>query len=203
MTEGIPIGLISIIIFLILAYKEKYDKKEIENSKPNKAPKEILLYKDLRNYALNYNKLETTLDDDNPLFGIVMDINFGDEIVTLFTIREGPIEIYYAKGGYISLDREDNLIAAMETVEYFKTAEQIYKKAFKTDHTDLPKIYSTNFFFLTTEGRRIIIEDMQHIVENVSNIYDLYDRANRIIREILEKIERDSDDDLSDFISLN
>lgn len=198
MTEGIPGGIISIIFILIMALRAKNKKKELEKSKPKNESIEILLYKDLRNYALNYIKLETTLDDDNPLFGIVMDINFGDDIVTLFTIREGPIEIYYAKGGYISLDREDNLIAAMETVEYFKTAEQIYKKAIKTDHTDLPKIYSTNFFFLTTEGRRIIIEDMQYIVENVSNIYDLYDRANRIIREILEKIERDSDEELND-----
>ena len=69
------------------------------------------------------------------------------------------------------------------------------KKAIKTDQTELPSIYSTNFFFLTTDGRRIIIEDMQYIVENVSIIYELFDRANRIIREVLEKIERDSDDE--------
>lgn len=198
MTEGIPGGIIGLIIILIFAFKDKLRKEKYEKSKPKKEPKELLLYKDLREKALQYKRSETNLNDDNTLYGIVMDVNFGDETITLFTLREGPIEIYYAKGGFIFLEREDNLIAAMETVEYFNIAKGIYKKAIKVEHIDLPKIFSVNFFFLTTEGRRIIIEDMQHIIQNVSVIYDLYDRANRIIREILEKIERDSDDELND-----
>lgn len=197
MNDALPVGLFWIVIFLVLALKAKIDRKELESRKPKKIPDDFISYKRLRENALNYKKEDTSLLDDNPLYGIVMDINFGDEIMTLFTLREGNLEIYYAKGGYIFLEREDNLIAAMETVEYFKTAKTIYKKGIKTNQVELPNIYSVNFFFLTTEGRRVIIEDMQHIVPNVSVIYDLYDRANRIIIEIMEKIERDSDSELN------
>lgn len=195
MHEGFPGGIISIIIILIVAFKYKLRKEKSEREKSNKESMELLLFEDLRINALRFKKSETNLTDDNPLYGIVVDINNGEEIITLFTLREGSIEIYFSNGGYIFLEREDNLIAAMETVEYFKIAESVYKNAIKTDQTELPSIYSTNFFFLTTDGRRIIIEDMQHIVENVSIIYELFDRANRIIREVLEKIERDSDDE--------
>lgn len=195
MHEGFPGGIISIIIILIAAFKYKLRKEKSEREKPNKESMELLLFEDLRINALRFKKSETNLTDDNPLYGIVVDINNGEEIITLFTLREGSIEIYFSNGGYIFLEREDNLIAAMETVDYFKIAESVYKNAIKTDQTELPSIYSTNFFFLTTDGRRIIIEDMQHIVENVSIIYELFDRANRIIREVLEKIERDSDDE--------
>lgn len=195
MHEGFPGGIISIIIILIAAFKYKLRKEKSEREKPNKESMELLLFEDLRINALRFKKSETNLTDDNPLYGIVVDINNGEEIITLFTLREGSIEIYFSNGGYIFLEREDNLIAAMETVDYFKIAESVYKNAIKTDQTKLPSIYSTNFFFLTTDGRRIIIEDMQHIVENVSIIYELFDRANRIIREVLEKIERDSDDE--------
>ncbi|MCB0702760.1 MAG: hypothetical protein KDC55_08635 [Ignavibacteriae bacterium] len=195
MHEGFPGGIISIIIILIAAFKYKLRKEKSEREKPNKESMELLLFESLRINALRFKKSETNLTDDNPLYGLVVDINNGEEIITLFTIREGSIEIYFSNGGYIFLEREDNLIAAMETVENFKIAESVYKKAIKTDQTELPSIYSTNFFFLTTDGRRIIIEDMQYIVENVSIIYELFDRANRIIREVLEKIERDSDDE--------
>lgn len=195
MHEGFPGGIISIIIILIAAFKYKLRKEKSEREKPNKESMELLLFEDLRINALRFKKSETNLTDDNPLYGIVVDINNGEEIITLFTLREGSIEIYFSNGGYIFLEREDNLIAAMETVDYFKIAESVYKNAIKTDQTKLPSIYSTNFFFLTTDGKRIIIEDMQHIVENVSIIYELFDRANRIIREVLEKIERDSDDE--------
>lgn len=195
MHEGFPGGIISIIIILIAAFKYKLRKEKSEREKPNKESMELLLFEALRINALRFKKSETNLTDDNPLYGIVVDINNGEEIITLFTLREGSIEIYFSNGGYIFLEREDNLIAAMETVDYFKIAESVYKNAIKTDQTKLPSIYSTNFFFLTTDGRRIIIEDMQHIVENVSIIYELFDRANRIIREVLEKIERDSDDE--------
>lgn len=203
MNENLPFGLISIIIFLLLAFKEKKEKEEIENKKPKKTPKELLMYKDLRENALKYKKSDTNLNDENPLYGIVMDINLGNDIITLFTLREGPIEIYHSKGSIIILESEDNLVAAMETVEYFKIAGEVYKKGIKADHIELPNINSTNFFFLTTEGRRIIIEDMRLIEQNTSELCEIYDRANRIILEILEQIERDSDDDLTDFINLN
>ncbi len=203
MTEGIPGGIISIIIILIFALKAKLNNEKFEQSKPKKVPKELLLYKELRENALKYKKSDTNLNDDNPLYGIVMDINLGKDIITLFTLREGPIEIYHSKGRIIIIEREDNLVAAMEVVEYFKIANEVYKKGIKANHIELPNINSTNFFFLTTGGRRTIIEDMRLIEQNASELCEIYDRANRIILEILEKIERDSDDGLTDFISLN
>jgi len=134
MITGILIGLLLLITLGVLyAFKGKSKSDENQNKKHKQTKVSDNRYPGLRTQAINVTaeQLQLQLDNDNDLFGIVMDWNMGDAIVTVVSYKTGDASVYLSTGqAFIGGYAHETVIKAAK--QFVIIGERYLAKATKT-----------------------------------------------------------------------
>jgi len=148
-------------------------------------------YVGLRNQAFTatYDQLGLNLKDEDDIYGIVMDWNMGDVIVTVVAFKTGDSSVYLSSGqAFIGGYGHDSVVQAAQ--RFIAEGSLFLNKAKQTVSTDPPDKGITGFYILT-KSRTYYIEDQTDKIENnQSELTVLFAAANDVItkyRQITEK----------------
>ena len=187
MTTGLIIGLLILITSIgLYACKGKIQGKEKVNQEDNVTKTKVKdnPYPGLRNQAINVTpeQLQLQLDNDNDIYGLVMDWNMGDAIVTVISFKTGDASVYLSTGqAFIGGYAHETVINAAK--QFVAEGEKYLSKATKTDNTEPTNENKVDFYFLTKSGKYYIEDDFGKIENETSDFFGLFESANQVITE--------------------
>ena len=139
-------------------------------------------YVALRTQAMQVTpeQLDLQLDDDNAVFGIVMDWNMRNAIVTVVSFSTGDASVYISTGqAFIGGAAHETVISAAK--DFVKEATNHIANATKTDSIEPTLHAKVDFYFLTPSGK-YYLEDYSSEIENgTSDLSDLFAAGNDVI----------------------
>jgi hypothetical protein len=187
MTTGIILGVLVLITFLgLFAFKGKVQEKE-KVSQSERVQKTKIAnnpYHGLRTQAINttLDQLQLKLDLDKDVYGIIMDWNMGNAIVTVISFQTGDASVYMSTGqAFIGGYAHETIIKAAK--QFVNAGEEFFPKAIKTEKTAPTNEKKVNFYLLTKSGRYYIEDDFSKIKNNTSDLVGLFEAANQVITE--------------------
>ena len=186
MTSGLIIGLLVLIVSIgLLACKLKSDKTANQQDKTAKKTKlEDNPYLGLRDQAINLTPEQLQLSDlsEQEIFGVIMDWNMGNAIVTVTSLKTGDASIYMSTGqAFIGGIGHETVTKAAKG--FVALCENYLKYATKTDKTNPISGKKIDFYFLTKSGKFYLEEDFANIESNRSKLIGLFEAANQVITE--------------------
>ncbi len=187
MTTGLLIGILILITSLgLYACKGKLQRKEKVNQDDNIKKTKVAdnPYSGLRNQAIKVtpDQLQLQLDNDNDIYGLVMDWNMGDAIVTVVSFKTGDASVYLSTGqAFIGGYANETVINAAK--QFVIDGEKYLPKAIKTDDTEPTNEEKVNFYFLTKSGKYYIEDDFAKIENETSDLFGLFEAGNQVITE--------------------
>ena len=187
MTTGLLIGLLILIASIgLYSCKGKIqgnDKANQDNNVKETKVKENP-YPGLRNQAINVtpDQLKLQLDNDNDIYGLVMDWNMGNAIVTVVSFKTGDASVYLSTGkAFIGGYAHETVINAAK--QFVIDGDKYLSKATKTENTEPTHENKVDFYFLTKSGKYYIEDDFEKIENKTSDLYGLFESANQVITE--------------------
>ena len=187
MTTGLLIGLLILITSIgLYACKGKIQGKEKVNQGGNVEKTKVKdnPYIGLRNQAINVTpeQLQLQLENDNDIYGLVMDWNMGDAIVSVISFKTGDASVYLNTGqAFIGGYAHETVINAAK--QFVTEGEKYLQKATKTDNTEPTKENKVDFYFLTKSGKYYIEDDFVKIENETSELFGLFEAGNQVITE--------------------
>jgi hypothetical protein len=136
--------LVASIIGLIMGWFSKASAKEFEV---------VDIYRELRNKILTLDPSQIGLSpsDTNQVWGMLMETGYPDAVVTLVTIADGTVSLYFSNGGgIIGVGEHDGPRKASNS--FLSLASKYVQHAKPTQQFPLPKEGKTRFYFLTYDG---------------------------------------------------
>ena len=192
MTTGIIIGLIILITTLgFFACKGKNEEKEKQVDEITETKVAENPYLKLRTQAIKVTpeQLQLQLENDTDIYGIVMDWNMGDAIVTVVSFKTGDASVYMSTGqAFIGGYAHETVINAAK--QFVISGKKYFSKATKTDNSEPTKEQKVDFYFLTKSGRYYIEEDFKNIENNTSDLLGLFEAGNQVITEYRLKTDK-------------
>lgn len=143
-------------------------------------------YEGLRNLAFSIvpSQLKIAIpDNENLVYGVVIDLNMGDSFVTLVSFITGATSLYISTGdGIIGGGKSPSVgEAASELV----TMSQNYTdRAIPVSTFDLPAKGCVRFYLLTNHQKLAAQENVVHFDDNTSAWLPLFEKANEVIAEM-------------------
>jgi len=136
--------LIAGITGLIMSWFSKASANEIEV---------VDIYRELRQQVLTLDPSQVGLSpsDENRIWGMLMETGYSDAVVTLVTIADGTVSLYFSNGGgIIGVGEHEGPRKANKL--FLALAEKYTQYAKPTQQFPLPKEGNTRFYFLTYDG---------------------------------------------------
>ena len=183
MTTGIII-IVSALLILFIFNSCKGKKEENQTEKVKETNLAENPYFNLRDQAINVtaDALNLKLENENEIYGVVMDWNMGDAIVTVVSFKTGDASVYMSTGqAMIGGYSHDSVINAAKG--FVSEAKNYLNKATKTENTEPTKGNNVGFYFLTKSGKYYIEEDFKNIEDNSSEFLDFFEVGNKVITE--------------------
>ncbi|ADQ80502.1 hypothetical protein Palpr_2369 [Paludibacter propionicigenes WB4] len=187
MTTGLIIGLIVLISafgFYSCKGKDKSSEKYVQPEKVTVTKVNENPYPGLRTQAINVTaeQLKLKLDDDKAVYGIAMDWNMGNAIITVFSFTTGDASVYISTGQVLigGYAHETVVDAAKEFVKIGENYISIAKKTDKIEPTNESKV---DFYLLTKSGKYYIEDDLTLIQNGKSELSKLFEAGNKVITE--------------------
>jgi len=187
MTTGLIIGLIILIAsvsFYACKGKPKQADKIVQNDNVTKTEVKENPYFKMRTQAINVTaeQLQLKLDDDKAVYGILMDWNMGDVIVSVFSFTTGDASVYMSTGqAFIGGYAHETVINAAK--DFVKVGATYFSKAKKTEMIEPTSDVKVNFYFLTKSGKYYIEDDLTLIENGKSELTELFEAGNKVITE--------------------
>jgi hypothetical protein len=190
------IGLILIggLIFFLTSCKDKTNAQQV-NVQPNKSTDSVRTnnlkdnpYEGLRQQAFDISSKQLGLSiNDSEIYGVIMDWDLGNGIMSLVTYKTGDASIYLSNGGgIIGGGQHESVNNAAKS--FVSIAQKYIDKAQKADAVPLPDRDCVRFYFLTSNGRYSVQEQIENI-ENKSSIWmNLFAEANIVITELRKTV---------------
>jgi hypothetical protein len=182
-----------IILYNILAVTIQTNKKNNRIRLSNKKNENDMdnPYVGLRKMAfdMSFQQLGLTLNDSD-IYGVILDWDIGDGIVTLVAYKTGDASLYFSSGGGVIGGGQNHYICSAakkfvkEATVYFNESKVIYA-------TPLPDKNSIRFYFLTAKGKHCIHEQLKNIRNKTSAYYDYFGIANDLITELRKTIKEE------------
>jgi len=142
-------------------------------------------YDGLRQMAFGVSTEQLGLTDlkSGDIYGVIMDWDLGEGIMTLITYKTGDASMYLSTGGgVIGGGQHENVNKASK--QFVKLADKYLDKALKTDLTPIPDKNCVRFYFLTTKGKYYAQEQMINFENRTSKWLDYFEEANKVITEL-------------------
>ena len=152
------------------------------------------LYERLRNIALYVTpeKLKLSLPaDETIVFGVIMDWEIEDMIVSTVAYLTGDASLYFSTGQIIiGGGQHENVREA--SIQFVSFAETFLDKATKTQKVTLPTKDQVKFYLLTNNGIYVGQDIMNNLEDYSSEWSELFEEGNNVMTElrlIVEKYE--------------
>ena len=177
-----------VIIAVIIAFYSCKGKAKTTDNQENAQVKKTEVkdnsYQGLRERAISVTpeQLQLHLDRDNDLYGMVMDWNMGNAIVTVVSFNTGDASVYLSSGqAFIGGYAHESVANAAK--EFVKAGKKYLSKATKTDLNQPTKEKKVDFYFLTKTGKYYLEDDLDRIENNKSDLTALFGAANQVITD--------------------
>lgn len=143
-------------------------------------------YMQLRSLALNIKAgdLQLTLPaNETIVFGVVMDWNVSEGVVTLATFKTGDASLYFSiGGGMIGGVGHENVARASK--QFVAASQNFLHLAVMKNSDNLPLKDEIQFYFLTNKGTFFVHENIAAVEQNNSALSALFTEANNVITEM-------------------
>lgn len=185
-----------IILTSLVVFKAKSAKRNVatdenpvideDTIKVKKHTTRVNTFLDLRAmaFAITAEQLDITLSvDETVVYGVIMDWEIGDGVVTLVAYKSGDASLYLSSGGGIiggGQHSNVNIVAK----QFVGKAQSLLVHTVKTTKTELPERNGLNFHFLTNKGVFLGKENMDNIENSSSRWIGLFTEANNLITEL-------------------
>lgn len=181
--------LILLMCGLILYYfvNKTPHNKSIAKSDDSSADTSVTVqnpFEGLRNMAFSISPSEIGINaHDKEVYGVIMDWNINDGIMTLVSYQNGDASIYLSSGGgFMGGGKKENISNAAKI--FVKKAQTFIGRATLIDNKLLPDTGCVRFYLLTTKG--ISSSQMiqkKDIEDSSSPWFPLFIEANNVISE--------------------
>ncbi len=158
-----------------------FQLKGTANVTPSKS--EYNPYTELRNIALNSTPeiFGLELENENDIYGIVMDWDMGDAVVTVVAFKTGDASIYISVGkAMIGGYAHEKITNAAK--QFVTLGNKYLPKAVLTVNTEV-KAKKVSFYLLTKSGKYYLVDDVSNIEKNESEFQKLFNAGNHVITE--------------------
>jgi hypothetical protein len=148
-------------------------------------------YDGLRQMAFGVTADQLGLTDlkSHDIYGVIMDWDLGEGLMTLVTYITGDASMYLSTGGgVIGGGQHDNVNKASK--QFVKLADKYLDKTVKTELTPIPDKNCVRFYFLTTNGNYYAQEQMINFENSTSQWLEFFEEANRVITELRMTTEK-------------
>ncbi len=141
-------------------------------------------YSGLRTQAMNvtYEQLGLKLKNDSDIYGIIMDWNMGDVIVTVVAFRTGDASVYLSSGQCFIGGHAHESVARTAQRFIAKGSSYLPETVHATSTAPANK-NKIGFYILTKSGRYYIEDTSDKIENNQSPLTALFSAANDVITE--------------------
>lgn len=187
MVTGLLIGLL-VLITSVGFYSCKEKNRGKEKGKQEDIVKRTKIkdnpYLGLRTQAINVtpDQLNLQLNNDNDIYGLIMDWNMGDVIATVVSFKTGDASVYLSSGkAFIGGYAHETVNNAAK--QFVSEGKKYLQKAIKTDNTDPTNKNKVDFYFLTKSGKYYIEDDFGKIENETSELFGLFEAGDRVITE--------------------
>ncbi|XOV66572.1 MAG: hypothetical protein ACFHU9_13170 [Fluviicola sp.] len=161
------------------------------NKKPKQEVKENP-YPGLRTMAFSVSSedLGLNLDETNSsLYGVIMDWDMGNGIVTLVAYKSGDTSLYISSGaGFIGAGRHQDVNQLVKS--FVAESESLIENAQPDSSNELPVDGGIVFHFLTKNGKYAIKDNINSMENKTSPNLGFFEAANQVISAIRIASER-------------
>ncbi|MBS1773347.1 MAG: hypothetical protein JST82_10845 [Bacteroidetes bacterium] len=143
-------------------------------------------YEGLRNQAFSITpeQIGITLDkSQTKVYGVIMDWNVGDGVVTLVSFLSGDASMYLSSGGAV-IGGGQHINIKNAALSFIHKSESDLKNASESKTNELPGNDVIKFYLLTNNGRFELEEKMENIENKSSTLSSLFEEANKVITEL-------------------
>jgi len=144
---------------------------------------DISTYDGLRNLALliTPSQLKLTIPGSETLvYGVVMDCNVGDAVVTLSAYITGAVSMYFSSGGGKTGGGMTPEVAET-AVDFVTTAQDYLGRAIHVTTTEVPPAGCVRFYLLTNHGVFVAQEQVVFLENNSSPWLPLFEKGNEVV----------------------
>lgn len=146
-------------------------------------------YAGLRGLAIKVNleQLKLNIPDSTTLvYGVVMDWNLNESVMTLAAYITGAASLYLSTGEGINGGGKDPIVGEAAAA-FVSSAQDYLVRAMPVQTTDLPPKGCIRFYLLTNKGLFAAQEVMAHFEDASSPWLPLFDAGSTVIKEIRER----------------
>lgn len=140
----------------------------------------------LRNTALHVTPAQLKLaipDNETLVYGVIMDWNMGDTLLTLVSFITGAASLYLSNGGGVLSSGKNPSVG--EAASELVTLAQVYiYNAVPVTIFDLPPDRCVRFFLLTNHHKLAAQEQVIYFDNGTSPWLPLFEKANQVITEM-------------------
>ena len=140
-------------------------------------------YESLRSTALQVTPVQLKLAipaTSTLVYGVVMDCNMGDAIVTLSAYITGAVSMYFSTGGGKGAGGMDPAVAEL-AVEVVTAAQHYIHSTVKAADHELPLAGCVRFYLLTNKGTYLAQEQLTFFEDSSSAWLPLFEKSNELI----------------------
>ncbi len=193
MSNILYIGIIILQVGVIYYFFNR-SKKQAKLKADRLAAEADNTYEGLRSLALSVtpDRLKIAIPNSETLvYGVVMDWDMGDAVVTLASFITGACSMYYSMGGGIIGGGKKPGVAEA-TVTFVTAAQEYLDKTIPVTTTELPAKHAVRFYLLTNQ-RMYMAEEQMGNFDNVSSPwFPLFELANMVIAGLREDENKSS-----------
>jgi hypothetical protein len=143
-------------------------------------------HKDMRDTALNITPAQLKLsipESETLVYGVVMDWNMGNTLVTLVSYITGAANMYLSTGGGI-VGGGKNPTVGEAASEFVTMAQEYIYRASPASVFDLPPDGCVRFYLLTNHQKLAAQEQLAYFDNGTSPWLPLFEKANEVITEM-------------------
>ena len=122
-------------------------------------------------------------DSETLVYGVVMDWNMGDTLVTLVSYITGAANMYLSTGGGISGGGKTPSVGEAAS-EFVTMAQNYVNKAIPVTTFETPPSGCVRFYLLTNHSKLAAQEQMIFFDNGTSTWLPLFEKANEVITEM-------------------
>jgi len=167
----------------VIIYFVRRGRMQRKNEYKDAAVPDSTTYEGLRNIALKVTPAQLKLkipDTETLVYGVIMDCNVGDAIVTLSAYITGAVSIYFSNGG-MKTGGGMNPSVAEAAVDLVTMAQDYIDRAIRVSATELPSQGCVRFYLLTNNGVYVAQEQLAYFENSTSAWLPLFEKANEVI----------------------
>ena len=144
---------------------------------------DVSTYEGLRNLALliTPSQLKLTIPaTETFVYGVVMDCNVGDAVVTLSAYITGAVSMCFSSGGGKTGGGMTPEVAET-AVDFVTTAQDYLGRAIHVTTTEVPPTGCARFYLLTNHGVFVAQEQLVFLENNSSPWLPLFEKGNEVV----------------------